>query len=98
MSNKGGVREGAGRKKGIPNKKTAKVIKQIEQSGLTPLAYMLQVMRDETQEPPIRMDAAKSAAPYTHARLATVENRLSGKLEISEIKRLIINPSVNPDH
>jgi len=70
---KGGKREGAGRKKGSPNKKTAETIKAVEASGLTPLEYMLSILRDEAQPHDARMDAAKSAAPYVHAKLASVE-------------------------
>ena len=67
-----------GRKAGVPNKKSAAIIRKIEESGLTPLDYMLQVMRDESTEPEsLRLDAAKSAAPYCHARLTAVE--LTGK-------------------
>lgn len=35
-----------------------------------PLDYMLQVLRDPLSDPLSRMDAAKNAAPYVHARLA----------------------------
>lgn len=74
---KGGARPGAGRKKGTPNKKTAELQAKVEQSGLTPLEYMLQIMRDELQEPRTRLAAAQSAAPYVHAKLSSVE--VSGK-------------------
>jgi hypothetical protein len=74
---KGGARPGAGRKKGVPNKKTAQLMKAVEESGLTPLDYMLAIMRDEREKAPLRFEAAKAAAPYVHARLATVEH--SGK-------------------
>jgi hypothetical protein len=39
-----------GRKKGAPNKATAAKAAAIEASGLTPLDYMLSVMRDEKVE------------------------------------------------
>lgn len=52
--------------------------------GLTPLEYMLKVMRtepDPTLEPRelasaivMRFEAAKAAAPYIHPRLAAVEH------------------------
>lgn len=48
------------------------------QGGLMPLEYMLQVLRDEHQEPHTRMDAAKAAAPYVHAKLASVEHKGEG--------------------
>jgi hypothetical protein len=69
---KGGARQGAGRKKGSPNKRTAEQAKAVEESGLTPLEYMLQVMRDSS-DPKERLNAAVSAAPYVHAKLSSVE-------------------------
>lgn len=77
IKSKGGKREGAGRKAGVPNKRTAETQKAIEESGLTPLQYMLRVMRDEAEEPRVRLNAAVSAAPYVHAKLSSVE--VSGK-------------------
>lgn len=74
---KGGARPGAGRKKGEPNKRTAEIQKAVEESGLTPLQYLLSVMRDERNEPRERQAAAVAAAPYVHAKLASVE--VSGK-------------------
>lgn len=70
---KGGARTGAGRKKGSPNKKTAEVQKAVEESGVTPLAYMLSIMRKEDGEPAQRLAAANMAAPYVHAKLSSVE-------------------------
>lgn len=78
---KGGARPGAGRKPGVPNKRTAEKTAEIEASGLTPLDYLLSVMRDELLDREARVDAAKAAAPYVHAKLAAVE--LSGGLAFS---------------
>lgn len=70
---KGGARPGAGRKRGTPNRKTAETVKAVEQSGLTPLEYMLSVMRDVANEPRDRLSAAEKAAPYVHAKLSSIE-------------------------
>lgn len=70
---KGGARPGAGRKKGLPNKRTAETIKAVEESGLTPLEYMLSVMRNVDNDPRERLSAAEKAAPYVHAKLSSVE-------------------------
>lgn len=67
-----------GRKKGTPNKATAKKAAEIAKSGMTPLDYMLQVMRDTGQAQDIRLDAAKSAAPYVHPKLAAIEHTGGG--------------------
>lgn len=40
-----------------------------------PLDYMLSILRDEGMAPDARMDAAKAAAPYVHAKLASVEHK-----------------------
>lgn len=71
---RGGARPGAGRKKGSPNKRTAEIAKAVEESGVTPLEYMLNVMRDVVQEPALRFEAAKAAAPYVHSKLSSVEH------------------------
>lgn len=63
-----------GRKKGVRNKATAKKEAEIAASGVTPLAYMLDVMRNPGEDPDKRLDAAKSAAPYVHPKLAAIEH------------------------
>lgn len=73
----GGARPGAGRRRGSRNRKTVEQAAAVEASGLTPLDYLLSVMRDSEKSEALRIDAAKNAAPYVHARLAAVE--LSGK-------------------
>lgn len=70
---RGGKREGAGRPAGAINGKTAERVSQIEASGLTPLDFMLQMLRDEGQSLENRQWAAEKAAPYVHAKLANVE-------------------------
>ena len=41
----GGKRAGAGRKKGIPNRRTAEMVASVEKTGQTPLEYLTQVYR-----------------------------------------------------
>jgi len=72
VSINGGKRPGAGRKAGVPNKRTAALQAAVESTGITPLEYMLQVMRDSS-DPKERLNAAVSAAPYVHAKLSSVE-------------------------
>lgn len=75
---KPGERRG-GRQKGTPNKATAAKAEAIAASGLTPLDYMLSVMRNEQNTTDIRLDAANKAAPFVHPKLAAVEH--SGKID-----------------
>lgn len=77
MAGTGGARPGAGRKKGKPNNKTAALQAAIEDTGETPLAYMVRVMRDRSVEHNRRDEMAKAAAPYIHSKLANVQ--LTGK-------------------
>ena len=71
---RGGKREGAGRPAGAVTRKTREAAEAAHKSGMTPLEYMLMILRDEQQEPEKRMWAAEKAAPYMHAKLASVEH------------------------
>ncbi len=64
----GGRRLGAGRKPGSRNVRTSQFLEAVAVSGLTPLDYLLSVMRDEAQPSAARLDAAKAAAPFVHPR------------------------------
>jgi hypothetical protein len=73
----GGRREGAGRKPGIPNRRTiAKVPllparahrQKIEQM---PLDILIAAARDKTQPIEMRLTAARAAAPYYHAKVSS---------------------------
>ena len=83
---RGGSRPGAGRKPGAPNKATQERQKAVAESGMTPLDYLLSVMRDTEMDTDGRLEAAKAAAPYVHPRLAAVE--LSGGVSISHEEAL----------
>ena len=67
-----GLSKTGGRKKGTPNKASAAREVEIRASGMTPLEYMLQVMRDVAAPTELRLDAAARAAPYVHPRLSSV--------------------------
>jgi hypothetical protein len=64
-------------------RKTNQKIKQNEASGLTPLDYILAVIRNPKAPAELRFEAAKSAAPYAHPMLAPISLdvvRLLGQL------------------
>lgn len=71
---RGGKREGAGRKAGVPNKITAETQAEVAKTGETPLDYMLRVMRDETADNGRRDAMAKAASPYVHPHLQAVQH------------------------
>jgi hypothetical protein len=70
---RGGARAGAGRPKGAQNTKTIEQVEAIKATGMTPLEYLTSVYQNETVDEAKRIDAAKAAAPYVHARLSATE-------------------------
>ena len=84
---RGGKREGAGRKPGSVTKRTREIADAAIESGLTPLEYMLSILRDEARSDSERFEAAKNAAPYVHAKLAAVDMRAQVGALTDEDKR-----------
>ena len=85
---RGGRRTGAGRKKGVPNKRTteqrALMLKMAKQTGLLPHEILLAVAqgraifgRISREDLLLRLDAASKAAPYYAPRLAAVVAKLT---------------------
>jgi hypothetical protein len=74
---RGGKREGAGRKPNIPNRRTRALQERVEASGMSPLDFLLSVMRNPKAKMAVRIDCATRAAPFVHAKLTAVER--SGK-------------------
>jgi hypothetical protein len=68
----GGARPGAGRPKGGANQLNDEARRAALAGGLSPLQFLLGVMRDEAQPLELRVDAAKASAPFVHARLQAV--------------------------
>lgn len=96
MAKVGGKRAGAGRKKGSKNRKTSEIAMKAAGEGITPLEYMLKVMRDKNADTSRRDDMAKAAASFVHPRLSATDH--SGELglkhrhELSpELKELVLN-------
>lgn len=107
----GGRRAGAGRKKGSASKKTREIADRAAAEGITPLEFMLAVMRSPSdhQDPKIqagrevmRFEAAKAAAPYIHPRLAAIEHtgglvvKNAADLTDAELAAIAAGGSVKP--
>lgn len=89
MAGHGGKRPGSGRKKGTVSEATKerrRLAYEAKKNGITPLEYMLSILRDETADRKERFVAAKEAAPYIHPRLSAVEH--SGEMKISHEEAL----------
>ena len=70
---RGGARPGAGRKRGSAEAKTRAVANKAAELGVTPLEYMLNVLRDEKADDQTKRWAAEKAAPYVHPRLNSID-------------------------
>ena len=66
-----------GSKKRTRNKRTEARLAMAQEAvatGVSPLDFLLAIMRDPTQDLAAHLDPAKGAAPYLHPRLAAVEH------------------------
>lgn len=66
MTDASGQKTG-GREVGTRNKRTQALL-DLAEAGETPCGFALRVMRDQTKDEALRMQAAKLAAPYIHPR------------------------------
>jgi hypothetical protein len=89
---RGGQRKGAGRPRGAATRRTREIADKASQDGLTPLEVMLKAMREHADKKDWDAAAsiAKDAAPYMHAKLASVQHTGAngGPVQIADITRL----------
>lgn len=95
---RGGKRPGAGRKPGSVNRVTAAEREAALAGGISPLDYMLGVMRDRRSTRRRRDTMAVAAAPYLHARKTEMKHvgPDGGAVQITRIERVIVDPR-DPD-
>ncbi len=96
MSRPKGLPKTGGRKPGSLNKRTITqqqqsktLVQKAKEAGLTPLEYMLAVMRDPETPPQRRDDMAKACAPYMHARLAAVDPETGKAVEQPQVNIMV---------
>jgi len=74
-----------GRPKGCVNKLTNKTRSVLNATArMTPLEFMVKLMCDEGQPLSMRLDAARSAAPYLHAKLSVSETTVRDASDFSK--------------
>jgi hypothetical protein len=71
-----------GRKKGVINKRTREIAEAAVKEGITPLEYMLNVVRDPMAAPDRRDRMAIAAAPFVHPRLAAIEAKVDTSAQV----------------
>ena len=81
----GGARPGAGRKKNGTNRVTEEAIAHAQEGGEMPLDFLLRIMRDAAADEAKRIDCAKAAAPYVHAKLANIDANVTGELSLGQV-------------
>ena len=97
---KGGTRQNAGRKPGVPNKDRRKAIAKAERGGIMPLALMLETMRtawakgqaltaenkdlEANDYFKAAHERARDAAPYLHPRLQSITQK-DERLDLSKL-------------
>lgn len=69
MAKTGGRRAGAGRPAGTLNRRSVEILAKVA-DGLSPIEYMLEIMRDPDAAPDARAWAAEKAAPFFHPKPA----------------------------
>lgn len=78
-----------GRAAGTRNQLVRNAIADMKATGkATPLEFLLGVMHDEEEVRFVRMDAAKAAAPYVHAKLASVTTHTPNDAMLGQIQKL----------
>jgi hypothetical protein len=88
----GGKREGAGRKPGAVSQRSRDIAEAIvSDGGITPLEYLMGIVRDKLADDAKRIDAAKAAAPYVHAKLNAIDGTLNLNATIEEVRHRIID-------
>jgi hypothetical protein len=70
-------RKTGGRQKGARNRATEEARAAAEVTGVMPLTYMLQIMRDPAADPKRRDGMAMAAAPYLHPKVNAIDAKVS---------------------
>jgi hypothetical protein len=56
-------------------------------AGLTPVDYLLGIMRNDELDLAVRLDAAKAVAPYVHPRLAVIDSTTRAEVSTSTLTK-----------
>lgn len=93
-------RKTGGRRKGARNRATEEARAAAKATGITPLDYMLSVMRDPKADNRRRDAMAMAAAPYIHPKLNSVEPKPivdPDRPKTEMIKVVFVRPRPQPD-
>ena len=92
MTQRGGARVGAGRKKGgmseakiIGKKVSSRVAAKLDATNSTPLEIMARVMSGDLSVTEMQFEAAKAAAPYIHPKLSAVQMNATVRRSVEDM-------------
>jgi hypothetical protein len=77
MAKNGGARPGAGRPKGSVSRRSIEVLSAAVLEGVSPVEYMLKILRNENADAKERAWAAEKSAPYLHPRPAPLARAIT---------------------
>ena len=83
-------RKTGGRQKGARNRATEEARAAAAATGVLPLDYMLSVMRDSAADHKRRHAMPVAVAPHLHARLTSVDAKLSPAAEQASPQKLLL--------
>jgi hypothetical protein len=83
-------RKTGGHQKGARNRATEEARAAAAATGVLPLDYMLNVMRDPAADNKRRDAMAMAAAPYLHSRLTAIDAKLSPAIPAPSPEKLVI--------
>ncbi len=69
----------------MKNRKTEEQIKAVQETGETPLANLLRIMRDSGADEAKRIDCAKAAAQYVHPKLSAIDATLDANVSVGDV-------------
>ena len=77
----------SGRRAGTPNKVTAAVREQLEQYKCNPVKALIDIVKDDKAEKPLRLRAASELMRYVFPQLRSVELRgpQGGPIEVTDV-------------
>jgi hypothetical protein len=71
---KGGKREGAGRKKGVPNKRNLEIVERLLELGCDPIEGMALIAQDKNNTPELRGRMYAELAQYMFPKRKAIEH------------------------
>ena len=78
-----GMAKTGGRRRGTPNKHPSSVrARAMRQHDVSPVDFMLGIVANEALELPMRLDAARSVAPYTNPRLSAIDATVRSEVKV----------------